>query len=372
MDQNYRKMKKIAIIGASTGQLPLCKKAAEMGLETYCFAWSNNAICKDFVDHFIPVSIFDMDEIVKLCKEYGINGVVSNASESTAYVVSYVAEKLGLVCTPNSTIKRIQDKSWVREVTNKIDGFSPVNYYTGNAQTLLNEIKRPFVLKPINGASKKGVSYIDNNNEDYKIDNDLKDATFIAEEYIEGKEYSVETMSYNSMHQVLQITEKISKGIPHFVELEHHQPAIIKETIKEKILELIPKLLLAVGYINGACHIEIKIDDKDNIYLIELNPRGAGDCISNELINLSTSYDFLKNLILVSLGEYTYEEVLQKAYSGIYFLTEYTKRLLPYFDNGNIDWIVKKEKYQNELTESTSNYDRDGYLIYCSTKKIII
>ena len=38
-------MKRIAIIGASTGQLPLCKKAHEMGFDIYCFACPNVAIC---------------------------------------------------------------------------------------------------------------------------------------------------------------------------------------------------------------------------------------------------------------------------------------------------------------------------------------
>ena len=88
--------KKIAIIGAATGQLPLCLKAKEMGLETYCFAWPQGAVCKDYVDHFIPVSIMEMDTIVRYCQEYGIDGVVSNASETTALVSSYVAEHIGV------------------------------------------------------------------------------------------------------------------------------------------------------------------------------------------------------------------------------------------------------------------------------------
>ena len=39
MKNNIYRNKKIAIIGASTGQIPICKKAKSLGLETYCFAW---------------------------------------------------------------------------------------------------------------------------------------------------------------------------------------------------------------------------------------------------------------------------------------------------------------------------------------------
>lgn len=55
---------RLAIIGASIGQLPICLKAKEMGLETHCFAWEQGAVCKDFVDFFHPISITEKDKIV--------------------------------------------------------------------------------------------------------------------------------------------------------------------------------------------------------------------------------------------------------------------------------------------------------------------
>lgn len=87
--------KKIAIIGAATGQLPLCLKAKEMNLETYCFAWPKDAVCKEYVDHFVPVSIFEMDTIVDYCRKWDIDGVVSNASDATALVVA--GKAIGIV-----------------------------------------------------------------------------------------------------------------------------------------------------------------------------------------------------------------------------------------------------------------------------------
>ena len=49
--------KRLAIIGASMGQIEICKKAKKIpDLETYCFAWDKGAVCKDLVDYFIPIS----------------------------------------------------------------------------------------------------------------------------------------------------------------------------------------------------------------------------------------------------------------------------------------------------------------------------
>ena len=44
--------KKLAVIGASYLQLPLVRKAQEMGLEVHCFAWEDGAVCKDVADYF--------------------------------------------------------------------------------------------------------------------------------------------------------------------------------------------------------------------------------------------------------------------------------------------------------------------------------
>lgn len=137
-------MKKLAVIGASTGQYQLCLKAKEMGVEIYCFAWPQGAVCKDIVDHFIPISIFEMDEIVKRCREIGVEGVVTNASERCAAVQHYVAEQLNLPCTPYMTFQKIQNKDFVREATKGIKGLGKVNVSKGKVVELLESQPRPF------------------------------------------------------------------------------------------------------------------------------------------------------------------------------------------------------------------------------------
>ena len=74
-------MIRIAIIGASYLQLPLVKKAKEMGLETHCFAWDEGAVCKDFVDFFYPISILEKELILEVCRNKSIDGIVSIASD---------------------------------------------------------------------------------------------------------------------------------------------------------------------------------------------------------------------------------------------------------------------------------------------------
>ena len=59
MCTNYDTMKKLAVIGASYLQLPVVKKAKEMGIEVHCFAWREGAVCADVADYFYDISTID-------------------------------------------------------------------------------------------------------------------------------------------------------------------------------------------------------------------------------------------------------------------------------------------------------------------------
>ena len=355
---------KIAIIGASVGQLPLVKKAKELGLYTVCFAWPKGAVCKDVCDEFYPISIFDIDDIVKKCEELGIAGVATTASEETALVTATVAERLKLNGVSPDVIRLIQNKRKVRQLTSCIEGLSKPKTWNLSEQ---ENITYPCVLKPIKGSAKKGVSFCKNPDD---LENAIKyadtdESDIIVEEYIPGEEYSVESLSFHGIHDVIQITRKVSTGFPHFAELEHHQPAPLTEKMRATIVDVIQKILSTVGYTDGASHVEIKVHD-GKVYLIEINPRGGGDRISDTLVGLSTNRDYVAEILNIALDRYQSKETKNLAYSGIMYLTAQNERILKYFDNINHGWEIEKKRFNEELTVSASNYDRDGYIIYRS------
>lgn len=363
--------KKLAIIGASIGQLPICKKAQEMHLETFCFAWDKGAICKPFVDHFYPISILEKDKIADICRENHISGVVSNASDLTAEVVAYIAEANKLNTTPYKKLISLRDKNLVRNLCRNIEGLSTPRYYKYTGKDLGIY---PCVVKPCVGSAKQGVSYVEDKEElaqaiDYACSSD-KDSIEI-EEYIKGKEVSVESISYHGKHTVIQITDKDNTGAPHFAELGHHQPAQIPNDVHKSILAIIPKILTAIGYTDGASHVEMKYNE-NGIYLIEANLRGGGDEISNRLTTMSTGIDYLRCMIDVALDNFKgLIRIGEKSYAGIYYLCKQTANLLPAFINAKGQpWCVEERVDSTDLVESSSNYERNGYLIYKSDHKI--
>ena len=74
-------MKKIVIIGANDFQNQLILKAKEMGFETHVFAWQDGSIGERTADHFYPVSIVEIDEILEKCREIKPDAVATIASD---------------------------------------------------------------------------------------------------------------------------------------------------------------------------------------------------------------------------------------------------------------------------------------------------
>lgn len=357
---------KIAIIGASTGQLPLCLKAKEMGLETICFAWEDGAVCKEYVDKFYPISITEKERITQICRQEQVDGVVSNASDTLSDVVAYVAQQLHLVGNDYNALLRIKDKYCVRLSSAEVVGLKqiPFSLYGGNLPAFF-----PCIVKPCTGAAKKGVSYVETS-EDFiqaiQYATSVGETKILIEKFVSGREVSVESISFQGQHWVLQITDKENSGPPHFVELGHHQPSSISHSVREKIEKIVPRLLDSVHFENGASHIELKIDHQDDIYLIEINPRGGGDEISSQLVYLSTGYDYIKGMLEVALGTFIAPRITSQHYAGIYYLCSQSQELLPAFiENVKHPWLVEKSIIaSSQLSQATGNYDRNGHYIY--------
>ena len=195
----------------------------------------------------------------------------------------------------------------------------------------------------------------------------------IIEEYVSGVEVSVESISWQGEHYILAITDKVTTGEPYFVELEHHQPSMLSDDIQERIIKETLKALSALNIKYGASHSEFKITDDGQVYAIEVGARMGGDFIGSDLVKLSTGYDFVKAVIELALGMFVMPKIEQNKYSGIYFLSAETERLLSVFKNeNNYNWLVEKSVINQKLNSVQSSADRSGFIIYQSDEKIIL
>lgn len=368
--------KKLAIIGASYLQMPLVKKAKEMGLETICFAWEDGAVCKDIADQFYPISIIDKDAILQKCQEIGIDGITTIASDTAVVTVNYVASSMGLISNPVEYSETTTNKYLMRQCFMENEVPSPKFALVDQRnQYNIKGFKFPLIVKPTDRSGSRGVEKVlDPVQLEEAILRAQKESfehKAIVEDFVTGREISVESISYKDKHHVLQITDKVTTGAPFFVELEHHQPSSLPDNIKAQVKGIVLRALDALHIQYGASHSELKITEDGDIRVIEIGARMGGDFIGSDLVRLSTGYDFLKGVVEVALGDFHEPIISEHNHSGVYFLSKETERLIPIIVKWhNYPEIVEAEVTDPQLRNIECSGDRSGYLIYKANSKI--
>ncbi len=169
--------------------------------------------------------------------------------------------------------KRLRDKSLSHIECHKIN----------SKEELKNlKINNSKILKPRDGIAGNGVLFIKDLEDIERLDK-VNLNNYLVEDYILGKEYSVETFSYHKSHKIFCITEKLIDNTMN--EVGHILPVFLNKELSKKIETFIREVLNALEVDIGICHIEIRIDD-NNIEIIEVNPRIGGGRIG-ELLNSS-------------------------------------------------------------------------------------
>lgn len=372
-------MRKLAIIGGGRMASIFSKSAREMNVETHCFSLKKGIVDQNSFDYVHDINILEKEEVLEICRSLNINGVVAT-TELTISVAAYVADKMKLNGIPLDIANVITDKNRNRLATQNVSGLiHPKFCVIDSIQEILDlNFKYPIILKPISKGGKRGISVINSkddieNSFNYSKKDSGEEQRFIVEEYIDnGIECSVESLSYNGKNYIIQITEKITSGAPHCVELAHHQPANLSEIVKRKIENVLDEALTQLGIKNGACHTEIKIKGND-IYLIEFNARPGGDHIAYPLTELSTGYSYIKGAISIALNEFKLiekENFINKS-AGVLFICKQTQQFKPLFDIcENYEWCYEKNYISDELESIIHN---DGfninYFIYCDNER---
>ena len=353
------------------------KNAREMGVETHCFSYDDHAIAKETVDFFHEIDIKDKEGVLLACKELMIDGVVPT-TELTIPIAAYVASKIHLNGIDYEVSKVITDKVRNRNLCESITDLHQPWYKEVKSIDELGELEFPVIVKPTSLGGKRGISVARNMEELKAAFVYAQEAgpidKILVEQFLDGgKEYSVESLSYKGQHHIIQVTEKISSGPPHCVELGHQQPAAICNDMRNTIVDALSKGLSAIGVDNGPCHTEIKIID-GKIFLIEFNARPGGDHIAYPLTELSTGYPYIKGIIEVALDEFKgidYKK-LKSHYAGVYFVTKQTAYLKPLFDVcEKYDWLYWKNEVSNDLQSLTHNdgYNTNFMMYYSETSK---
>lgn len=301
------------ILGASILQLPAIEEAKKMGLEVVAVDMNPEAVGfkVDGVEKEV-ISTIDIDKVVETAIKHKIDGVMTLASDMPMRTVAAVSQKLGIIGIDSDTAIRATNKAEMRKclAQNKVP--VPMFFKVSNEEEyfkVVSAFKKPFIVKPADNSGSRGIFLVKNQKDTknvrdaYKYSkNYSRNGDIVVEEYMSGKEVSVETLSINGITHVIQITDKITTGAPYFVEMGHTQPTSFDEIMVKRIKKIAVDAVNAIGIKDGPAHTEIMVTE-NGPKIVELGARLGGDCITSHLVPLSTGVNMVRCCINIALGE---------------------------------------------------------------------
>lgn len=305
-------MKKLLVLAAGILQVPLIKKAKEMGIYVVAADGSEHAVGLQLADKPIVVNITSEEEMLRVAREEQVDGVIHPCSEVSMNVMGRINDELGLSGISREAAIRATNKHLMREAFEAGNAPSPKSILTVSAEDAWNHLQNGFdsdgILKPSRNSGSRGIAKVtrDMPKEDFVKAYDValkesRDKSVLIEQFIEGPEFSIEIIVWEGKVNVLTVTDKKTTEAPHFVELGHSQPSCFSAEDVEKLKAAAVAGVKALGVNNCACHAEAKLMD-GKAYLMEIGARLGGDFISTELTHLSTGIDMVAAAINCALG----------------------------------------------------------------------
>lgn len=366
--------KKVMIVGASAWQVPIIQKAKELGYEVGVVDFNPNAVGIKYADRFFNVSTIDAIGVCKAAEKFGASGITTVATDMPMRAIAYTCDRLGLIGISEETALNATDKA---RMIKKFEEYNvPHPRYLiiedKNIEWIKENIIYPCICKPVDNSASRGVVIVNNDSElrsgiEYSYENS-RSGTVIIEELLVGREISVEVFAVNGSVHVIQITDKITTGAPHFVEMGHNQPSEVSATMYQEIYAIVAKTMLAVGIQNGPAHVEMMLTESGP-KLIEIGARLGGDFITTDLVPLSTGIDILAATIRLACGDKVdIEPKFNRASAIRYMKTGFgkIKSIIGLEETNKINGVYRASMLKNigdMAEEICDSIDRVGYVI---------
>ncbi|MER7107314.1 ATP-grasp domain-containing protein [Streptomyces sp. NPDC000229] len=202
--------------------------------------------------------------------------------ESAGPAVAAVAQALGLPGNSPDAVRRIRVKDAARSYLADCGFLQPALRLCAGPEEILAflaECDGPVVVKPRTGSNSQGVSRVDRAEDAGPAYRAARDAEglVLAEEFVHGREYSVEGLIAGGTPHILAVTAKqLFDGT--FVEAGHAMPAPLTARDEGDIVLETRAALLALGITTGPFHVECWTTER-GVVLGEFHARQGGDWI---------------------------------------------------------------------------------------------
>ena len=365
------------MLGGGFLQKYVIRKAKAMGYYVLCLDADPNAVGFDIADEHAVINIVDEEACLAYARDKQVDGVLTAATDFSVLTMSRIAEELHLPGINYQSAKVIKNKALVRkrlfEANADDTGISYEIDSVEDIADILPKIKFPVMMKPVDGSGSRGASKVE------KTEDFVKAAEFamngsithraVAEPFIEGKEYGVESFVDNGVIHVLGVMQKDMTEPPYYAELGHAIPSGLTPELETKVKSCVYRAIFALGVNHGSVNMDLLITNEGNVHIVDVGARMGGNLIGSHIIPMGTGIDYMGNMIRAAVGDATNwkpEWQPKPVATKLLALTPGIIKKLPNFDQIAAEYNVQIEHHLHEgdtITPYRTNLDGCGYVV---------
>jgi biotin carboxylase len=305
---------RILILGGSKFQVPLIRRAKELGLHVATCDYLPGNPAHRLADEYHDVSTTDLDGVLALARRIGIDAIASMSSDPAMPAVAYVADALGLPGASPRAIATMTRKDAFRQLLSnhglpvpefKVFGAEEVSRAEGLAAALALDAAR-CVVKPVDSCGSKGVAVLEPHDDPAPALRialaQSRAGRCIVERYIDGAHLHGDGYLRRGrlIHQYLGDQGSFA-GPPNLIPVSTLWPSGQAAAVISEVARQVEAIAQASGYLDGPLNIEARVTPAGEVFVIEIGPRNGGDYIPIIQCRL-TGFDFVQRVLDDALG----------------------------------------------------------------------
>lgn len=378
---NIMRRKKVLMLGGGFLQNFVIKKAKEMNYYVYCLDANPNAIGFKIADEYAVINIIDEEACLTYARKKQVDGVLTAATDFSVMTMSHIAESMNLPGINYQSAKIIKNKASVRKLlfdANADDtGYSYEIRTTEEIAEVLPKVKFPIMMKPVDGSGSRGASKVEMAEDFAKAAEFAMSGSIthraVAEPFVNGQEYGVESFVDNGEIHVLAVMQKEMTQPPYYAELGHAIPSGLSNELETKVKNCVRRAIKALNVNHGSVNMDLLITNDGNVHIVDIGARMGGNLIGSHIVPYGTGIDYMGNMIRAAVGDPTYwhtEYQYRPIATRLLALTPGRIKQLP-----DLEQIAKNNNVQIEhhlhigdvISPYRTNLDGCGYVIACET-----
>ena len=301
--------KRIMVIAGGKYQVPLVKKAKELGHFVVCCNLYPDSDAFRYADAHEVADVLDFQKNYELACQYRPDAIVTDQNEISVRTVARLCEQLGLPGIGTDKAELFTNKYMMRSFCQE-HGFPGIDFQLcGTAEEALAFLRKygEAVIKPLDSSSSKGVCHVTSEEELLRLFDETKGYSsgkdcVLIEQFLSGIEFTVDGIKCSDRHLTLAISEKKHYRNFPMVASELYFTNESERFPYERLREQNNRMVEAMGLPFGLTHAEYIWHDGD-FYLVEIGARGGGINISAKIVPIMSGVDNYRNFLSMALGE---------------------------------------------------------------------